>query len=51
MNTQSTSGKPGFSELSPSEGPTAGITPKMGLTKRIYLGAKSRKRWMNKNNK
>jgi hypothetical protein len=27
MTTQSSPGKPGFSEKSPAEGPTAGITP------------------------
>lgn len=48
MTTQSSSGKPGFSELSPKEGPTSGFSPKMGLTKRIYLGSNSRSRWMRK---
>jgi hypothetical protein len=48
-NTASTPGKPGFSELSPAGGPTAGISPKLGDIKRrkkiIGLGKNSRNRW------
>jgi len=49
MTTQSTAGKPGFSEKSSAEGPTAGFDPVMGLSRRkkyASLGVGSRKRWM-----
>ena len=51
MTTGSTAGAPGFSEKSPSKGPTAGFSPAMGITKRkkyASLGPKSRSRWMPK---
>jgi hypothetical protein len=48
-NTASAPGKPGFSELSSSGGPTAGISPKLGNMRRrkkiIGLGKNSRNRW------
>jgi len=48
-NTASTPGKPGYSELANAGGPTAGISPKLGFTKRkkpiIGLGKDSRNRW------
>lgn len=47
MSTQSTDGKPGFSEKSPSEGPTAGYSYRLG-SKKVYArgGLGSRKRWL-----
>jgi len=48
MTTQSTAGKPGFSEKSPAEGPTAGTTPLLGRIRRRYAsgGRGSRKNWI-----
>lgn len=48
--TASTPGKPGFSELAPAGGPTAGVSPGVGKMKRrrgpvIGLGQNSRNRW------
>jgi hypothetical protein len=45
MTTQSTEGKPGFSEKSPAQGPTAGYSPSLGKS---YAkgGRGSRKRWL-----
>jgi hypothetical protein len=49
MVTGSSAGVPGFSEKSPPEGFTAGMTPVMGLRRRkgpqIKLPPGSRKRW------
>jgi hypothetical protein len=50
MVTGSSSGTPGFSEKSPAEGPTAGITPVLGKMRRrnTYAtgGTGSRKKWL-----
>ena len=48
MTTQSTAGKPGFSEKSPAEGPTAGFTPNIGKVRKKYAtgGRGSRKNWI-----
>lgn len=47
MVTGSSSGVPGFSEKSPSEGPTAGYSPNLG-SKKVYAraGKNSRKWWL-----
>ena len=51
MMTGSSSGTPGFSEKSPAEGPTAGITPALGKMRRRNTYAKggigSREKWLN----
>ena len=54
MTTQSSAGKPGFSNKADAEGPTAGYDPVMGDVKRrkkkyIKLPPGSRKRWMKDN--
>jgi len=46
MTTGSSSGTPGFSEKSPAQGPTAGITPVMGKKKYATGGTGSRKKWL-----
>lgn len=48
MTTKSDAGVPGFSEKSPSQGPTAGISPKLGTMKKRYAtgGHNSRKPWL-----
>lgn len=51
MVTGSSSGTPGFSEKSPAEGPTAGVTPVMGkkmARRNTYAtgGPGSRKKWL-----
>ena len=53
MTTQSTAGKPGFSNKADAEGPTAGYDPVMGKVRKrkkyIKLPPGSRKRWMKDN--
>ena len=50
MTTQSSAGKPGFSNKADAEGPTAGYDPVMGKVRKrkkyIKLPPGSRKRWM-----
>ena len=48
MVTGSGTDGPGFSETSPSEGSTAGVSPVMGKMRKryVYGGKNSRKRWM-----
>lgn len=45
MVTQSTTGKPGFSETSDAEGPVAGRSKKMDKIF-AYLGRGSRREWL-----
>ena len=53
MTTQSSAGKPGFSNKADAEGPTAGYDPVMGKVRKrkkyIKLPPGSRKRWMKDN--
>jgi len=48
MSTGSSGSTPGFSEKSPAEGPTAGISPKLGSIRKRYAtgGRNSRKPWL-----
>lgn len=48
MTTGSSGPIAGFSEKSPSQGPTAGISPKLGPIRKRYVtgGTGSRKHWL-----